>query len=329
MVGSVVVHGDKIIGEGFTDPFGGPHAEVNAIAAVKDRSLLLQATLYVTLEPCSHHGKTPPCADMIIRHQIPKVVIGIADPHEKVAGNGIRKLREAGVEVTVGVLERECREHHKRFLSLVEKKRPYIVLKWAESTDGFMAPAKTLRSPDPAPFWITTATARQLVHKWRSEEQAILVGTNTVLEDNPKLNLRTWYGKPPIRIILDRDLRIGKDFHVMDKSVPTLVLTQIKDPSRYVPGIDYESMDFNQNRAAQICAVLCKHNIVSVLVEGGSQTLQCFLDEALWDEARIFTGPSTFGKGLRAPSPLGKLVKTVPVLTDTLKIFKNDQEPYF
>ena len=187
MVGAVIVHENKIMGEGFTSPFGGPHAEVNAINSVADKSLLPQSTIYVTLEPCSHFGKTPPCADLIVKHKIPRVVIGLLDPHDKVAGKGVKKLMDAGCEVTVGVLEKECREHHKRFLTFQEKKRPFIILKWAETADGFIAPEKTLRSQNKEPYWITNTYSRQLVHKWRTEEQAILVGTNTVLDDNPKL----------------------------------------------------------------------------------------------------------------------------------------------
>ncbi len=229
MVGSVIVHNEKIIGEGFTSPCGGPHAEVNAINSVNDKSLLKKATLYVTLEPCSHFGKTPPCADFIVANKIPRVVVGVKDPHEKVAGMGIQKLRDAGCEVEVGVLEEECREHHKRFLTFHEKKRPYIILKWAESSDGFLAPDKSEREANPEPYWITNKKSRQLVHQWRSEEHAILVGTNTVLEDNPKLNVRDWAGNSPIRIVVDRDLRIPSNNNIYDGSVSTLVLTAKKN----------------------------------------------------------------------------------------------------
>ena len=200
MVGCVVVHDGKIIGEGYTSPYGGPHAEVNAINSVKDKKLLSKATLYVTLEPCSHYGKTPPCADLIAAHKIPQVVIGLKDPHSKVAGKGIEKLEQSGCEVTVGILEEACRWHLKRFLSFHERNRPYIILKWAESKDGFIAPEANKRNSEPEPFWITNTYSQQLVHKWRSEEQAILVGTNTVLEDNPKLTSRNWTGKNPIRV---------------------------------------------------------------------------------------------------------------------------------
>ncbi|MEH6682094.1 MAG: bifunctional diaminohydroxyphosphoribosylaminopyrimidine deaminase/5-amino-6-(5-phosphoribosylamino)uracil reductase RibD [Sediminicola sp.] len=329
MVGSVVVRGDTIIGEGFTDPFGGPHAEVNAINSVKDPSLLRGSTLYVTLEPCSHYGKTPPCADMIVRNRIPKVVIGITDPNEKVAGNGIRKLREAGCEVTVGVLEDACREHHKRFLCFMEKRRPYMILKWAESPDGFLAPTKNVRQEEPAPYWITAPPSRQLAHKWRGEEQAILVGTNTVLEDNPQLNLRTWYGRPPLRVILDRDLKIGPAYHVMDGSIPTLLLTQREAPKQKIPNLEYVTMDFERDLAVQICELLHKKSIISLLVEGGAQTLRTFMDSNLWDEARIFTGKSYFMEGLRAPSITGKLLMERQLVTDTLKIVENVKKSDF
>ncbi len=201
MVGAVIVNENRIIGEGFTSAFGGSHAEVNAIRSVQDKSLLKSSTLYVTLEPCSHYGKTPPCADLIIKMGLKKVVIGLIDPHEKVAGNGIKKLEASGCIVQVGILQKECAEHHKRFLTFYTKKRPYIILKWAETADGFIAPEPSQREIDKKPFWITNTTSRQLVHKWRSEEPGILVGNNTVLADNPKLNLRDWKGHAPTRIV--------------------------------------------------------------------------------------------------------------------------------
>ncbi len=323
MVGSVIVYENVIIGEGFTSPFGGPHAEVNAINSVKNKAQLSKATLYVTLEPCSHHGKTPPCADLIIKHQVPKVVIGLLDPHEKVAGNGIKKLKEAGCEVIVNVLENECREHHKRFLAFHQQKRPFIILKWAETSDGFLAPEQSLREEEPTPYWITNIHSRQLVHKWRSEEQAILVGTNTVIKDNPQLSVRTWNGKSPTRIIIDRNLKIGSDFHVMDGSVKTIVLTQIEHTKSYVQGIDYEVIDFSKNVSNQICEVLYRHNILSVIIEGGAQTLQMFLDNNLWDEARVFKGINRFSRGIKAPV-INKLpVTNNLILKDTLFIYNN------
>ena len=322
MVGAVIVHGEKVIGEGYTSAYSGAHAEVNAINSVVDTALLENATLYVSLEPCVHFGKTPPCTDMILKHRIPKIVIGILDPHEKVAGKGVQKLIDAGCDVTVGVLEKECRAHHKRFLTFYQKKRPYIILKWAETLDGFISPKKEERTSQPEPFWITGQATRQIVHQWRSEEQAILVGTNTVLEDNPKLNVRHWNGKNPVRIVLDRKLKIGRGFNVFDKSAPTIVLTEITDTSLYVKDITYELIDFQKDVAAQICEKLYQHKINSVIVEGGSQTLQTFVDAGLWDEARVLTGNTSFSQGLKAPVFTGGLTAKTKIDRDTLKIYK-------
>jgi len=322
MVGSVIVYQDAIIGEGFTSPYGGHHAEVNAINSVSDKSLLKKATLYVTLEPCSHFGKTPPCADLIINHGISKVIIGCKDPHGKVAGKGVKKLRDAGCEVEVGILENECREHHKRFLTFHEKKRPYVVLKWAESADGFIAPDKNLRENNPKPYWITNKTSRQLVHKWRGEEHAILVGTRTVLEDNPKLNVRNWEGKSPIRIILDKDLKIPIDYHVFDGSTPTMVLTSKHRNAK--TNLEYTPINFQKDITSGICAALFKKNISSLLVEGGAQTLQTFIDSGLWDEARVFKGDTNFEKGLKAPIFSEKIANEQKIVNDTLTTYRND-----
>ncbi|MEE9363331.1 MAG: bifunctional diaminohydroxyphosphoribosylaminopyrimidine deaminase/5-amino-6-(5-phosphoribosylamino)uracil reductase RibD [Cellulophaga sp.] len=323
MVGSVIVYNEKIIGEGYTSPYGGSHAEVNAIQSVNNKSLLAEATLYVTLEPCSHFGKTPPCADLITKHKIPRVIIGIKDPHEKVAGKGIQKLKDAGCDVTIGVLEKECKEHHKRFLTFYKKKRPYIILKWAETEDRFLAPEKEKRTTNPEPYWITNNTSRQLVHKWRSEEQAILVGTNTVLEDNPKLNVRSWQGKPPIRIVIDRTLKIDAKHHVFNQSVKTIIITNEKDTTKHIAGIVYEFIDFSKNVADEICTILYKHQILSVIIEGGLQTLQSFIDTNLWDEARILTGNTRFTKGITAPKFSRELLSSKKIKTDILRTFKN------
>ena len=324
MVGCVIVHDGKIIGEGFTSPYGGPHAEVNAINSVKDKHLLQESSLYVTLEPCSHYGKTPPCADLIAKHKLKEVFIGLKDPHDKVAGKGIKKLEDAGCKVKVGILEDECREHHKRFLTFQEKNRPYIILKWAESDDGFIAPDASLRKENPEPFWITNAHSKQLVHQWRSQEQAILVGTRTVLEDNPKLTTRNWAGKDPIRVVLDKELKIDSSFHVLDASVLTIVLTTVRDQSLYIKGIDYAVLDFSKPLAQQICDVLHQNNITSLIVEGGAKTLQTFIGKNLWDEARIFKGSVCFKKGLPAPKLKGTLSQRQQILTDTLSLYIND-----
>jgi len=325
MVGCVVVHRDRIIGEGFTSPYGGAHAEVNAIGSVREKELLPEASLYVSLEPCSHHGKTPPCVDLILKHRIPEVYIGIRDPHEKVSGKGITKLEASGCRVRVGIMEKECREHHRRFLCLHERKRPYIILKWAETQDGFMAPDKAWRDGSPRPYWISNGHSKQLVHKWRSEEQAILVGTGTVWEDGPKVTVRDWAGRDPMRIVLDRELKIPDHSHVLDGTLRTMVLTQGNILEGKGSQTTYEPMDFSGNRASQICDILYRHSISSVLVEGGAMTLKSFIDEGLWDEARVFRGPSRFEKGTPAPKIGGMPTKTQHILDDTLSIYRNDQ----
>tara|TARA_R110002096_G_scaffold187405_1_gene366720 strand:- start:14563 stop:15567 length:1005 start_codon:yes stop_codon:yes gene_type:complete len=308
MVGSVIVHNNKIIGEGYTSNYGGNHAEVNAINSVKNKNLLKKATLYVTLEPCSHFGKTPPCSDLIIKHQIPNVVIGCIDDNEKVAGRGIKKLRDAGCNVIVGVLESACKAHHKRFFTFHNKKRPYIILKWAETTDGFIAP-KTKN--EKKPVWITNAFSRQLVHKWRTEEQAILVGTHTVLEDNPSLTSRDWVGENPLRLVIDKDEKLSKNSAVFDELAKTIVITNNK-------------VNFSKDVAQQICGFLFKKEITSVIIEGGAKTLQTFIDENLWDEARVFTGQAAFKDGIKAPEFSGKLISEEKIVADVLKIYKND-----
>lgn len=324
MVGAVLVHNDQIIGEGFTSVFGGPHAEINAIHSVSDKSLLKEATLYVTLEPCFHHGKTPPCVEAIIEHHIKKVVVGILDPHEKVAGKGIERLKAANCEVTVGVLEDECREHHKRFLTFHEKKRPYIILKWAQTEDGFIAPEQEFRADTAEPYWITSTLSRQLVHQWRAEEQSIFIGTNTALHDNPKLDVRHFEGKNPVRVILDRRLKIKQPYHVLDGSTRTIIITENTDQENYQKECTYEVIDFDTEITQGICEVLHKHNLTSVLIEGGTKTLQSFIDSNLWDEARVFTGKILFNKGIAAPICTGQLISETRIGADKLQFFKND-----
>ena len=307
MVGAVIVHNTKIIGEGFTSAYGGNHAEVNAIKSVKNKELLKQATLYVTLEPCSHFGKTPPCSDLIIRHQIPNVVIGCVDDNPQVAGKGIAKLKAADCNVTVGVLENECKAHHKRFFTFHNKKRPYIILKWAETSDGFIAPKTKDKA---APVWITNKYSRQLVHKWRTEEQAILVGTNTVLEDNPSLTVRDWTGNNPIRIILDRTHKLSKNHSVFNTESETIIISE-------------NEVDFNKPLAQEICNFLHSNDINSVIIEGGAQMLQTFIDENLWDETRVFKGNSNFKIGTKAPLFSGELISEELISADTLKYYIN------
>ena len=324
LVGSVIVHEGKIIGEGWHKKAGEPHAEVNAVNSVKDKSLLKEATIYVSLEPCSHFGKTPPCCDLIIANEIPNVVVGTIDPFAKVAGNGIKKLVESGKNVTVGILEEECNELNKRFFTFHQKKRPYIILKWAETADGFIAPEmlKRIQHDRLKPVWITNQYSRQLVHKWRAEEQAILVGTNTVLDDNPKLDTRNFSGNNPIRIVLDKSGKISENYHVKNNSQKTIFITESENFISTENCI-YENAIFDIHLISSICDILYKNNIQSVIVEGGSKTLQSFIDANLWDEARIFIGQTTFQNGILAPNISGNPVAGFDIMNDELKIFKN------
>jgi diaminohydroxyphosphoribosylaminopyrimidine deaminase/5-amino-6-(5-phosphoribosylamino)uracil reductase len=319
MVGSVIVYNGEIIGEGWHQKAGEPHAEVNAIQSVKDPSLLDKATIYVSLEPCSHFGKTPPCCDLIIKNKIPNVVIGTVDSNIKVAGNGIKRLQEAGANVIVGILEKECYELNQRFFTFHEKKRPYIILKWAETQDGFIAP---LQKEEQKPVWITNLNSRQLVHKWRTEEQAILVGTQTVIDDNPQLNARDWNGNNPIRVVIDQNNRIPKTAHVFDNQTKTIVFSNKKS----TPSLEntfFEVIDFQQNIAQQLADKLFQHQIQSVIVEGGAQTLQTFIDANLWDEARVFIGNCTFEKGVKVPILNTSPFKKEKIGTDELLIIRH------
>lgn len=318
MVGSVIVYEGKIIGEGWHQKAGMPHAEVHAINSVKDKTLLAKSTLYVSLEPCSHFGKTPPCSDLIIKHKIPKVVVGTIDPNEKVAGKGIEKLQKAGVDVTVGVIEKKCMALNKRFFTYHNLKRPFIILKWAESSDGFLAPEQ---KKEKKPVWITHVYSRQLVHKWRTEEGAILVGTTTVLEDNPQLNSRDWFGKNPIRIVIDRLGKISSDFEVKNKLQKTIVFTE-QENSSSDENLIYEKCIFDSQLTTKIMYFLFQKGIQSVIIEGGQKTLQMFIDNDLWDEARIFKGKNIFIKGKKAPVISGKTLMQKNSLNDQLLILK-------
>jgi diaminohydroxyphosphoribosylaminopyrimidine deaminase/5-amino-6-(5-phosphoribosylamino)uracil reductase len=320
MVGSVVVYKDEIIGEGWHQKAGMPHAEVNAINSVKDKSLLKKATIYVSLEPCSHFGKTPPCADLIIAHKIPKVVIGCLDPNEKVAGRGIKKLLDAGCKVTLGMLEEEAQNLNKRFFTFHKKQRPYIVLKWAETADGFVAPHEQITGK---PFWITSAASKQLVHKWRSEEHTILIGTKTALKDNPQLNNRLWEGRSPIRIVLDRTLKIPKSYHLYDLSEKTIIITE-KTDGNTTENLVFETIEFSENSVENILKVLWKHQIQSVIIEGGVSILNVFITEGLWDEARVFIGEKKLADGIKAPQLHKNPTNTEKIATDQLKWYYND-----
>ena len=337
-VGAVIVYNDKIIGEGYTSAYGGNHAEVNAINSVVNKELLKEATIYVTLEPCAHFGKTPPCADLIVKHKIPNVVIGCIDTNSLVAGKGIERLEKAGINVIVGVLEAECKQHHKRFFTVQNKKRPYIILKWAETSDGFVAP---LSKNEQKPVWISNEYSKQLVHKWRSEEHAILVGTNTVIADNPSLTVRSWSGNNPIRIVIDKNLRIPENATVFDEKVKTIVLFDKQEKSedkkdnslpnvlhrvqiRCSKELVFESIDFSSRVAEQICDVLQNHNIQSVIIEGGTQTLQTFINASLWDDAKVFIGKASFKSGVVGPVIKGSLEKEENIEGDVLKTYIND-----
>lgn len=318
LVGSVIVYNNSIVGEGWHQKAGEPHAEVNAILNVKDSKVLKESTLYVNLEPCSHFGKTPPCSNLIIEKGIKKVVIGCTDPNPKVAGKGIQKLKDAGCEVFLNVLQKEAETLNKRFFTFQNKKRPYIILKWAQSKDGFIAPKK---SNEQKPVWISNKFSRQLVHKMRAEEQAILVGTNTVLFDNPSLTTRDWKGNSPIRIVLDRALQIPKTASIFDGKAKTVVLTEITKEN--FGNLIYKAIHFSENIAKQVCEVLYQLNIQSVVVEGGAKTLQTFIDTNLWDEAFIFEGPIDFSEGVKAPLFEEKRISETQIKNDQLFHYKN------
>ncbi|MCC7331731.1 MAG: bifunctional diaminohydroxyphosphoribosylaminopyrimidine deaminase/5-amino-6-(5-phosphoribosylamino)uracil reductase RibD [Flavobacteriales bacterium] len=326
MVGCVVVHNGNIIGEGFHQQYGGNHAEVNAIQAVKNKSLLKESTLYVNLEPCAHFGKTPPCANLIVEHNIPRVVIGCVDSYSEVSGKGIEKLQNAGIELTVGVLENESLELNKRFFTFHNKKRPYIILKWAETKDGFFDVDRgneiaglTRNNVD---NWITNDLSKKLVHKWRSEEMAIMVGTNTALNDNPRLTVREWKGENPTRIVIDLHDRLPQSLNIFDKSIPTIVFSLNKETS--TNNLTYVKINDTKTLLKEALNELHKRNIQSVIVEGGATLLQSFIDQQLWDEARVFIGNKKFTTGLKAPSLKGNLVAEEQIDVDHLKWIVNN-----
>lgn len=299
MVGAVLVHNDKIIGEGYHRIYGGAHAEVNAISSVKDKSLLEDSTLYVSLEPCSHYGKTPPCAQLIIDSKIPRVVIGCLDPFSKVSGRGVEMLQKAGVKTKVGILEKECYSLNKEFNKAQTEKRPYIYLKWAQSKDGFMDKIRSSSNDKPAA--ISNDFTRMLVHKFRAETDAIMVATNTVLTDNPSLTTRLWYGENPIRIILDRSLKISSDFQVYDQTVQTIVFTENENIPTLKNGVEYICVKFDENLLQKTFSTLQSKGINSVMIEGGSMFLQSVIDAGFWDEAIVEIGDEEFLQGVSAP----------------------------
>lgn len=313
MVGCVIVHKNKIIGEGWHKAFGGPHAEVNAIDNVSDKELLSSATAYVTLEPCSYHGKTPACANLLVEHQIKTVVIAAIDPNPKVSGNGIKLLKEAGIEVHIGVLEKEAMLLNHRFIINMQQQRPYVILKWAQTADGFIA-RENFDSK-----WISNQTSRQLVHKWRSEEEAILVGKNTVIHDNPRLTVRDWQGGNPVRIILDRQAELDGTYHIFDEEAETLVFNcQVNKKNESAEWIAIDESDFLR----QMLHILFERGIGSLIIEGGSEVLNAFIQAGLWDEARIFASGIEFGAGIQAPEIEGELIEEQNIDKDNLQILR-------
>jgi diaminohydroxyphosphoribosylaminopyrimidine deaminase/5-amino-6-(5-phosphoribosylamino)uracil reductase len=321
MVGAVIVHNDKIIGEGYHQQYGQPHAEVNAVNDALSKfdnaeDLFKQSTIYVSLEPCAHYGKTPPCADLLIKHRFAKVVIGCRDPFDKVDGIGIEKLQAAGIEVVVGVLEDECKWLNRRFFTRIQKQRPYVILKWAQTADEFFAP------DDNKQFWITGPESRKLVHQWRGEEDAILVGKNTVLADNPQLNVRYGDGRSPKRVVIDRRLELSNDLNVFDQSVETLIFNEIKTDidgkNKYIA-----LEDFDRYVPQYILYQLYLQDVQSVIIEGGAYTLNAFIAAEVWDEARIFTGKATLTTGIKAPKINGIIAAEIPLGADHLLILNN------
>jgi|SRR5664280_313205 diaminohydroxyphosphoribosylaminopyrimidine deaminase/5-amino-6-(5-phosphoribosylamino)uracil reductase len=322
MVGSVIVYDGKILGEGYHLRSGESHAEVNAISSVLDKTKLKLSTLYVNLEPCSHFGKTPPCADLIISSGIQKVVVGTNDTSEKVAGEGIIRLMEAGCEVRTGVLEADCRRLNRRFFTFHEKKRPYITLKWAQSSDGFLDIIRS-ESHSTEPNWITGKPERVLVHKWRASEQAILVGAGTVRADNPRLNVREWKGADPMKLILSSSGSLKKGSFLNNTESKTIIFTH--NSGEDIPGIVMVVLREVVPASVQICEYLYSSGIQSLFVEGGAMVLNHFISTGLWDEARIFTGDGHFREGVKAPLNNGIPFSKSDFSGSTLEIYlKND-----
>lgn len=318
MVGAVLVYNDRIIGEGYHKLYGQPHAEVNCIQAVsdEDRPFIARATMYVTLEPCAHFGKTPPCADLIIKHKIPKCVIGVRDPFTEVDGKGIEKLKAAGVEVELGVMEKECRDLNKRFFEFHTRKRPYIILKWAQTANGMIGTTH-------ARLYITNDITNRLVHKWRSEEMAILVGTNTAVSDDPALTNRLHPGPQPLRMVVDLNLRIPTGSKLLDGSVRTTVFNSSKTEEKL--NLLYHKVDKNRDFIEQFPGIVYEMGIQSVLVEGGSHLLQSFIDAGIWDEARVITNEKLFiEQGITGPRlNHALLTKEEQILNDRIRYFSH------
>ena len=322
MVGCVIVHQNTIIGEGYHTAYGQPHAEVNAIASVKNKELLKESTLYVTLEPCSHFGKTPPCADLIIEHQIPHVVVAVSDPNKKVCGQGIEKLNKAGCKVEIGMLEREAIELNKRFFCFHQRKRPYIVLKYAQTLDGFMD-SNQRGCKDRKNYWITNNHLRHKVHQWRAEEDAVFVGANTIIHDNPQLNVRYCSGENPVRITFLSQIT-DVQYHIFDHSQTSIIFNHEREER--IGNTYFCKLENNNTIWQQILSKLYEMKIQSLFVEGGQRTLQQLINLNLWDEARILVGNKYFGDGLKAPKLSLSPDKIENIDGDKIIWYKNNEE---
>lgn len=317
-VGAVLVYKGRIIGEGFTSPFGGSHAEVNCIESVLaiNKELISKSTLYVSLEPCSHYGKTPPCSLLIIDSGIKKVIVGSLDPNPLVAGNGLKMLQEKGISVEYNILQKECEFANRRFYTFHQKKRPYIILKWAQTPNGYFAPK------DDRQFWITSKNTKQLVHKWRTEEMAILIGKETARIDNPRLNARLYKGKNPIRIVIDKNLELAKDLVIFNQEIETIVFNSVKSESSNF--LEFAKIDFTDNVETQILKELYKKDINSIIIEGGAKTLSTFIKSNLWDEARLLTGQNELEDGILAPIIKGDSINNFTLGKDHINILFNN-----
>nr|WP_197718693.1 bifunctional diaminohydroxyphosphoribosylaminopyrimidine deaminase/5-amino-6-(5-phosphoribosylamino)uracil reductase RibD [Pedobacter schmidteae] len=323
LVGCVIVCDDQIIGEGYHVRFGQAHAEVNAVHAVIDKygdkaaGLLSRATAYVSLEPCAHFGKTPPCADLLIRHGLKKVVIGNNDPFDQVDGKGIQKLKAAGIEVVSGILEEECSRLNRRFFTRIRKQRPYIILKWATTADGYFAPKNMAQK------WISGPLAKKIVHKWRTEEDAVLVAKLTAMADNPKLNAREWPGKNPIRVLVDRHLQVPQSNHLYNDQAKTVIFNELKTEVQH--NIHYIQMEDMQYYLPQkIAFQLYLMDIQSIIIEGGANILHQFIHGGLWDEARVFTANKIWNEGIASPQIHGLITDQFKIGKDKLTIFQNN-----
>jgi diaminohydroxyphosphoribosylaminopyrimidine deaminase/5-amino-6-(5-phosphoribosylamino)uracil reductase len=320
MVGCVLVAEGRIIGEGYHREYGLAHAEVNAIQSVGSPELLPSSTLYVNLEPCAHHGKTPPCSSLILDQGIPRVVVGTIDPNREVSGGGISMLREHGIDVTVGIRAQECMELNRRFFTYHEYQRPYIILKWAQTKDGFIDRERG-SEPTNGINWITGDLERQLVHKWRSEEQAILIGTRTALVDDPELTVRDWSGNHPLRLVIDRNGKLPGNLKLFNGKTSTVVFSHQKlEPSL---NVRQEKVPDEKDMVEAIMEFLYKNKIQSLIVEGGRSILERFINNNLWDEARVFTGNRVFERGIEAPRLSAKIKEEHQLSASVLRIFRN------